>query len=93
MTVDPPARSSSPRQASAPSFTDRETAVLVLVAEGLSNVEAARRLHISSHTVAQHVARMLRGAGARSRAELVARAYCHGLLSSGTWPPILSRAG
>lgn len=68
-------------------YTEREFTILCLVAEGLTNVETAARLHISRHTVAQHIAEMLRAAGARSRAELVARAYCGGVLRAGTWPP------
>jgi DNA-binding CsgD family transcriptional regulator len=67
--------------------TTREMAILCLVAVGLTNGEIARRLDISGHTVAQHIAEMLRRARARNRAELVARGYTTGLLSAGHWPP------
>lgn len=68
-------------------FTPREIIILCLVAGGLTNAQAARELHISRHTVAQHIAEMLRRAEARSRAELIARAYVSGVLATGTWPP------
>lgn len=68
-------------------YTERESAILCLIATGLTNIEIAVKLHISRYTVAQHIAEMLRAAGARSRAELVARAYCGGILRLGTWPP------
>jgi DNA-binding CsgD family transcriptional regulator len=68
-------------------LTKRQRLILYLVAEGLTNAEIARRLHISAHTVAQHIAEMLRAVGARCRAELVARAYCDGMLPVGIWPP------
>ncbi len=65
--------------------TAREAEIMCLVAAGHTNAQVGRRLHISHHTVAQHVADMLRRCGARSRCELVARAYAAGCLSS--WPP------
>ena len=70
-------------------YTERESSILCLIAAGFTNGEAAAELHISRHTVAQHVAEMLRTTGARSRAELVARAYCGGILRAGHWPPRL----
>lgn len=73
-------------------FTPRETIILCLVAGGLTNDQAARQLHISRHTVAQHIAEMLRRAQARSRSELIARAYASGVLAAGTWPPAPSPA-
>ena len=68
-------------------LTPRETAVLCLIAGGLTTSQAASRLHISRHTVAQHIAAMLRRSQARSRGELIARAYALGILATGTWPP------
>jgi len=68
-------------------LTPRELAILCLIAAGLTNSEAARRLHISRHTVAQHIAEMLRRMQATNRAELVARAYTSGTLSVAHWPP------
>jgi DNA-binding NarL/FixJ family response regulator len=71
-------------------YTEREFFILCLIAEGLTNIETARRLHISRQSVALHIAQMLRATGARSRTELVARAYCNGVLPIGIWPPALS---
>jgi DNA-binding NarL/FixJ family response regulator len=68
-------------------ITSREAAILCLIAGGLTNVQVARKLHISRHTVAQHIAEMLRRARAANRAELVARAYAAGILPVGIWPP------
>ncbi|HEV2244199.1 MAG TPA: helix-turn-helix transcriptional regulator [Streptosporangiaceae bacterium] len=69
------------------SFTDRETSIICLIAAGLTNAQVAWRLCISHHTVAQHVAEMLRRSSARNRCELVARAYAVGSLRTGVWPP------
>ena len=68
-------------------LTAREMTILCLIAAGLTNDEVSRRLHISRHTVAQHIADMLQRAPARNRAELVARAYTAGMLSIAEWPP------
>jgi DNA-binding CsgD family transcriptional regulator len=73
----------------APQYTERELSILCLMAVGLTNIETAAKLHISRHTVAQYIAGMLRATGARNRAELVARAYCDGILRTGIWPPKL----
>ena len=55
-------------------LTGRESEVLQLLAQGLTNAEIALRLHISAHTVKFHVGAVLGKLGARSRAEAVARA-------------------
>ena len=68
-------------------LTARETAILCLIAEGHTNTQTAKRLQISHHTVAQHIADMLRRAQASSRGELIARAYTAGLLATNIWPP------
>jgi DNA-binding CsgD family transcriptional regulator len=68
-------------------LTRREATIICLVAQGLTNDQIAGKLLISRHTVAQHVAEMLRRGQARSRCELVARAYSSGLLTAGVWPP------
>jgi DNA-binding CsgD family transcriptional regulator len=68
-------------------FTERELDVLCLVAAGAANDQIAHALAISSHTVARHLQKMLSRADARSRAELVARAYAAGILLPRTWPP------
>ena len=53
-------------------LTPRERQVLALVGEGLANKEIAGRLNVSPRTVEKHVESLLRKAGARSRAHLVA---------------------
>lgn len=68
-------------------LTGRQADILCLVAHGLTNWQIARELLISHHTVAQHVAEMLHRCHARSRCELVARAYSAGVLQTGVWPP------
>jgi DNA-binding NarL/FixJ family response regulator len=62
-------------------FTPRELSVLQLVAIGCTNIQIAAKLHISKYTVAQHVAKMLRRAGAANRTDLVSRAHIAGILA------------
>ena len=56
-------------------LTPRELEVLTLLAEGLTQVEIADRLEITSKTVATHIERILGKLGVRSRAQAVAMAY------------------
>ncbi|HXS44525.1 MAG TPA: helix-turn-helix transcriptional regulator [Solirubrobacteraceae bacterium] len=60
-------------------LTAREVEVLALVAEGLTNAEIAKRLFLSSKTVAHHVSAVLRKLGARTRGEAGAQAVRLGL--------------
>ncbi|MFF3956370.1 response regulator [Streptomyces sp. NPDC001890] len=60
-------------------LTPRELEVLVLIAEGLSNQEIARRLHISQATVKSHINNLFAKAGVRDRAQAVRYAYVRGL--------------
>jgi two-component system nitrate/nitrite response regulator NarL len=53
-------------------LTPRESEILALVANGLSNREIASRLHIELTTVKNHVHKILATLGARTRAEAVA---------------------
>ncbi|MGW0519672.1 response regulator [Crossiella sp. NPDC003009] len=63
-------------------LTPRETEVLRLIADGLSNTEIADRLFLGVGTVKTHVGRLLAKLSARDRAQLVIRAYDGGLVTS-----------
>jgi len=52
------------------SLTPREREVAVLIAEGLTNAELARRLYISPRTAAVHVSSILRKLGVSSRTDV-----------------------
>ena len=61
-------------------LTEREREVLVLIGQGLSNVEIGRELFIAEQTVKTHVGKVLAKIGARDRVQAVIFAYDAGLV-------------
>lgn len=77
-------RAPSASSAAFHSLTPRETEILRLVAEGLSNAEVADRLVITEETVKTHVSRVLSKLGLRDRTQAVIAAYESGLVVPGS---------
>ncbi|WP_405844981.1 response regulator [Streptomyces sp. NBC_01518] len=61
-------------------LTARETEVLLLIAEGLTNQEIARTLHVSTATVKTHINNLFAKTGLKDRAQAVRYAYGKGLV-------------
>lgn len=73
----------SPAAVQADRLTERERAVLVLIAEGVSNTEIAARIHISVGTVKDHVSTILTKLDVGSRVQAALVAQRAGLLEGG----------
>ena len=82
-------RRSPPSTATAPpgqtmdraALTERETAILRLMARGMSNADIAAQLIIGSETVKSHVSSVLGKLGARDRTQAVIAAYESGFVT------------
>jgi DNA-binding NarL/FixJ family response regulator len=68
-------------------LTDREHAVLRLMARGATNAEIAAGLHVAEATVKTHVGSIFTKLGVRDRAAAIVFAYDHGVVSPGATPP------
>ncbi len=69
----------TPPRSDCVALSRRELEVIRLLALGLSGPEVAEELHLAHNTIRTHVRNAMAKAGARSRAQLVARAMGEGL--------------
>jgi DNA-binding NarL/FixJ family response regulator len=74
---------SAGRSAGLDTLTARETDVLKLLAQGLTNVQIAGRLHLGEATVKTHLSRILMKLGLTTRVQAVVYAYESGLVRPG----------
>jgi DNA-binding NarL/FixJ family response regulator len=78
-----PRQAGSGNSAALAALTPRETEVLKLIAEGLSNPEIAARIVVTEETVKTHVSRILAKLALRDRTQAVVTAYESGLVVPG----------
>ncbi|MFE9247850.1 response regulator [Streptomyces sp. NPDC007088] len=62
-------------------LTARETEVLTLIGQGMTNQEIAATLHISAATVKTHINNLFAKTGLKDRAQAVRYAYQHGIVA------------
>ncbi|MEZ4572829.1 MAG: LuxR C-terminal-related transcriptional regulator [Thermomicrobiales bacterium] len=68
-------------------MTRRETEVLGLLAQGLSNREIAAVLWLSERTIERHITSLYRKIDVQRRSEATAFALRHGIVASDTHEP------
>ncbi len=80
-TASPPSRRrrASSQPAGPAGLTERECAVVTLLARGMTNKEISRELHMSPKTVMHHTSSIYRKLEVRGRTEATARAHLLGL--------------
>ena len=82
-TASPPPGPPPPKRLG---LTERETQVLTLVGQGLSNTEIAETLFLGESTVKTHLKNLMRKLELRDRVQAVVFAYESGLIRPGTRP-------
>lgn len=65
-------------------LSKRQSQLITMLDQGLSNRDIALQLEISEHTVKVHLWRLFRRLGVKSRTQAVHHARSHGLLSNGS---------
>jgi DNA-binding NarL/FixJ family response regulator len=70
-----PARSAPPPDG----LTERETEILGMIAQGMTNPEIAAQLFLSNHTVKTHISRIFAKTGSRDRAAAIGYAHRHNI--------------
>lgn len=68
-------------------LTPTQLAVLPLLASGLTNSQVGRRIGKTGSSVGHALEAMMLATNTRSRGELIAYGYVHGLLDTTAWPP------
>ncbi|MBE3010611.1 response regulator transcription factor [Microbispora sp. NEAU-D428] len=81
--AQPDLTSTRSRTAELASLTGRETDVLRMLAQGLTNTQIAARLHLAEATVKTHLSRVLMKLGMTTRVQAVVFAYESGLVRPG----------
>ncbi len=91
-TGRPEARDSPLVEESHPgTLTPRELHVLELIATGMSTVEVAQCLYVSSKDVEYHIGHLLSKFQSKNRTGVVSKAYVLGYLLPEKWPPVARR--